>query len=108
MKPTQHEIRTVANKLTKSLADAGKIIEGGWAGFALAVLPAEASQIQRAEMRKAFFAGSAHLFASMMNILDPGSEPTQRDLDRMTLISDELEAFQKEFELQYGRPDGSA
>lgn len=95
------EIQDTTRKLSASLTDAGKIIEGGWAGFRLAVLPENASQIQVDEMRKAFFAGAQHLFSSIMCILDPGSEPTDRDLRRMDQIHQELEAFQKDFEAKY-------
>lgn len=110
MKPTKHEIRTAADAITKSLADSGKIIEGGWMGFCLAVTPKGQTmpQIQHDEMRKAFYAGAAHLFASILNILDPGSEPTDRDMRRMDQIHAELNAFQKDFELRYGPADGAA
>lgn len=107
-KISKAEIQSMARRLSEHLADDGKIIEGGWEGFRLAVLPDHAPDIQRTEMRKAFFAGAQHLFASIMSILDPGSEPTERDLKRMGLIHQELEAFQKGFELQYGRADGRA
>lgn len=104
----KQRVREIADKLSKSLADEGSIIEGGWVGFCLAVTPKGQTmpQIQHDEMRKAFFAGAQHLFASIMSILDPGSEPTQRDLDRMTLIHEELEAFRKNLELQYGVTGG--
>jgi len=47
-------------------------------------------------MRKAFFMGAQHLYASIMGILEPGAEPTDKDLDRMGLIHNELEAFRME------------
>lgn len=88
-------------KLTASLVDAGKIIEGGWVGFSLAVLPEGVSQTQVDEMRKAFFAGAHHLFSSIMSVLDPGHEPTARDLRRMDQIYEELQAFKKDFEAKH-------
>ena len=51
-------------------------------------------------MRYAFMAGSQHLFASIMSILDPGDEPTEKDLKRMDLIAAELEVFRKEMEAE--------
>lgn len=90
------KIRETIQKLTEHLTDNGKIIEGGWLGLRLAAIPPNASDIQVREMRKAFFAGAQHLFASIMSILDPGSEPTEKDLQRMTLIHEELAAFVKE------------
>lgn len=96
------EAKDAAKKLAESLADAGQIIEGGWAGFCLAVMPKGASQIQIDEMRKAFFAGAQHLFTSIMCILEPDAEPTENDLRRMTQIHEELEAFRRQLEASIG------
>lgn len=62
----------------------------------LTVLPPNCSEVQITEMRKAFFAGAQHLFASLMGILEPGSEPTEKDLNRMSLIDTELRDFVNE------------
>ena len=83
----------IVEDVTAQLNDAGKIIEGGWQCFRLAVIPPHASAIQVSEMRKAFFAGAQHLFASILCILEPGAEPTEKDLQRMTLIHEELKAW---------------
>jgi hypothetical protein len=91
------KVRELADELTRKLTDAGLIIEGGWAGFAKMVLPPDAPEIQRNEMRKAFFAGAMHLWRSVMTVLDPGpgTEPTERDLRRMSQIEVELDRFEK-------------
>ena len=100
--PTGEEVKKVARQLEKDLADRGMIIAGGWAGFQSLVMPDNASPIQRREMEMAFFAGANHLFATMMNILDPGdSEPTERDLRRVSLIASELEAFETMMRKRY-------
>lgn len=96
------DIQAAARKLSESLADSGQIIEGGWAGFCLAVIPQGVSQIQIDEMRKAFFAGAQHLFASIMCILEPGAEPTDKDMNRMSQIHEELSKFQRELEASIG------
>lgn len=93
-------IKEKALELSKQLTDHGKIIEGGWLGFRLAVLPDNASPVQVNEMRKAFFAGSLHLFSSIMSILDPGAEPTEKDLQRMDLIHRELMEFEDQLRAQ--------
>ena len=49
-------VQHLSQQLTEGLTDAGKIIEGGWLGFRLAVIPTDASETQVSEMRKAFFA----------------------------------------------------
>jgi hypothetical protein len=91
---TPDEINIIGNKIAKEWADKGKLIEGGWQIY-LAFGLQSASHIQRTEMRKAYFLGAQHLFASIMSIMDKGSEPTEKDLERMTLISNELEDFKK-------------
>ena len=92
------DIEKIATELTKKLADDGKIVAGGWVGFAMACKLGETSPLQQDEMRKAFFAGAMHVFQSIMSFLEPGSEPTEKDADRMTQLSDELTRFQKQFE----------
>lgn len=88
--------RQIVDELTKAFVDRGKIIEAGWKGLETMAIPPSAGDTQRKEMRKAFFAGAQHLYASMMSMLDSDTEPTQTDLDRMTLIHNELEEFVKE------------
>jgi hypothetical protein len=57
-----------------------------------------APPIQISEMRKAYFFGAQHLFASVLNMLDPGSDPTDKDLRRMDLLEQELKAFVAEMQ----------
>ena len=91
---TREELLT---ETSRELADQGKLIEAGWVSMQLAMVPPDAPDVQVAEMRKAFMAGAQHLFSSIMAILDPGDdEPSEADLRRMDLISDELNAFYEE------------
>lgn len=85
--------REQLERLSKELTDQGKLIEAGFVGLRLAAIPDDAPDTQVTEMRNAFFAGAQHLYASLMTILDPGDEPTEADLNRMSLIADELSAF---------------
>ena len=59
-------------------------------------------------MRNAFMAGAQHLFASMIEMLDPGTDETPDDMRRMGLIARELEVFGNELELRVARAKGSA
>lgn len=86
----------MAEHLTKIATDKGHVVELGWIAMRLHVIPADASDTQLSEMRKAFFLGAEHVWASIMTILDPGAEPTEKDMRRMDLINRELEAFRKE------------
>jgi hypothetical protein len=83
----------LADKLAKEFTDKGLLIEAGWRTMELYVLPKDASTVQRQETRKAFFMGAQHLYASIMGIMDADREPTAKDMERMTLIHNELEAF---------------
>lgn len=84
-------IEQVASDVTKELTDKGKLVEAGFAAFAHFVIPKDAPAIQLKEMQLAFMAGAEHVFSSIMNILDPGDEPTDADLRRMDLIHKELD-----------------
>lgn len=90
---TPEQEREIVDRITKQFADEGRILEGGWQAFLAVSMPANANELQKSEMRKAYFLGAQHLFASIMNMLDPGTEPTERDLKRMDLILKELQQF---------------
>lgn len=83
-------IEQVASDVTKEFTDKGKLIEAGFAAYAHFVVPKNAPPVQLSETQMAFMAGAEHLWSSIMNILDPGQEPTDADLRRMDLIEREL------------------
>lgn len=95
------EIAKLARALTNKLAAEGKIMRGGWEGYKMLLDP-RAGPVQLEETRIAFYAGAHHLFASIMNILDPGKEPTEKDLNQMSLINKELEEFIVEYKRKHG------
>lgn len=88
--------KQVANALLNELSDRGQIVEGGWRAFELLSGLKSAPEIQRKEMRKAYFLGAQHLYASVMGMLDDGTEPTEQDMERMRKLDRELKAFLKE------------
>lgn len=87
-------------RLSRELADQGKLIEAGWVAMRLHVVPLNAQAAQLDNMRLAFMAGAQHLFASIMTVLDPGAEPTGADMRRIDLIDRELAAFGEELKLR--------
>lgn len=89
------------NEITKKLVDEGKLIEAGWQLMLICVLPPDASDIQKSEMRKAFFAGAQHLLASILGFLDPDSEPTEKDMARMMQIHSEITEFYNNLRSEY-------
>jgi hypothetical protein len=104
----REQLRSVVDGVTKRLTDEGKIIEAGWVSLRMISIPEDASETQLREMRMAFFAGAQHLFGSIMSILDPGEEPTEKDLERMELINNELQGFIADFSMKHLPTEGSA
>jgi len=84
---------TDAQSIAERFLDEGKLIEAGFAAFRLVIIPTDAPPGQVRALRNAYFAGAQHLFGTIMNALDPGSEPTERDEHRMELILKELDSF---------------
>lgn len=87
-------------QVTGALIDDGALIEAGWIALRKVAIPADAPAVQIEEMRNAFFAGAQHVFASVMTTLDPGDEPTERDLERISRIDDELKRFINDYSLR--------
>lgn len=86
-------IEQVASEVTKEFTDKGRLIEAGFAAFAHFTVPKNAPPVQLSEMQIAFMAGAEHLWSSIMNVLDPGQEPTEADMRRMDLIQRELDEW---------------
>lgn len=100
--------RAFLERLSRELADQGKLIEAGWVGLRVACDLEDAPKVQLQEMRNAFFAGAQHLFSSIMTILEPDAEPTEKDLERMDLIDKELRAFINDFTIRNIPTGGTA
>lgn len=92
-------IHKIASEITGRMVDQNCIIEIGFAAMLSITYPDWKSlpREQIKQLRMAFFGGAQHLFGSIMTMLDPGSEPTERDLRRMELISHELDTYIEEF-----------
>lgn len=65
----------------------------GWATYAANVLDKDSPQLQRIETRRAFYAGCAHMFGTIMGGLEPGTEATENDLQHLTDLSEELKQY---------------
>lgn len=79
------------------------MIARSWASFEKIAMPHDAPQIQREEMRKAFFAGASILFEIITRAADDGSdEPTAADLAIMDGLDRELRAFGAGFDAMLG------
>ena len=102
------ETEKLAAAITMKLAREGKILEGGWRAFELICVAENMPDVQRSDLRIAYYAGCQHLWASMMGIMDPGEEPTDADMNKMELIDNELKAVAAELKLRLGRSKGNA
>lgn len=75
-----------------------KRLAAEWASFERLVLPARASEVQRTEMRRAFYAGAQATFHVMMSTLTPGDEPQDADLTMLESLHAELEEWESKLE----------
>jgi hypothetical protein len=71
-------------------------IREAWDDYLKRVIPHDASTVQRWETRRAFYAGAQALLASIITMLEPGTEPTEADLRNMDAIDTELKAFARD------------
>lgn len=72
-----------------------RIIEKEWFDFAAKVLPGNASEVQRKETRRAFYAGAITLFAAIQDRLSPEADPTPADIGVMESIHQEFLAWER-------------
>lgn len=94
------EQRKAHDAIADRLIAEGKLIAGGFEAFRRAVISPNAPQAQIDEMRNVWFAGAQHVYASIMTTLDEGDEPTEADMQRMTNIAAELDAYAKKLALR--------
>ncbi len=70
-----------------------KLILEGWNNYRREVMSKECGDVQMEETRRAFYAGSLHLFFALQEVLDTDREPTDGDLAQMRAIQDEIEDY---------------
>lgn len=100
----QRVIQAAVDTVMKEYADKGLLIEAGFRAMLHVSYPGLVPLPDRQfdELRAAYFAGAQHLFATMISMLDPGTEETEDDMRRMDLIHNELERFIDEYKTKYG------
>lgn len=77
-----------------------KFIESGWDSYRQIVVPADASEAQVRDTRRAFFGGAAILFQTIMLAMGPGTEESEADLRFMESIQAEVDEFGLEIDLE--------
>ena len=68
------------------------LIGNAWATFER-VLPADAPDIQKQEMRRAFYGGAQALLGGLLKALEPGGKTTEGDLATIDGVNAELKRF---------------
>ena len=68
-------------------------LAAAWTAFEQSVFSPEIGAVQRREMRRAFYCGAHELFATILQMLEPGEEATEADLTKMHDLNNELERF---------------
>ena len=69
-------------------------IQDAWESFERYVLPGNASDVQRAEMRKAFFSGASAIFQALVEV--SGNE--ERGMKLMSDVQAEVDVFGQELD----------
>jgi hypothetical protein len=75
-----------------------KPIEIAWTRFEQMVVPANASSVQRSEMRKAFYAGASIVFRIITQGVSDGEEIQDSDLQLLDDIAREVDQFGAELD----------
>lgn len=101
--------RRLVTEIEKQMIADGKLVAAGFVAFDMMFLePASASEREKNFAQWAFFSGAQHLYASMLDTLDEGTEPTNADLDRVEKIHNELEDWRKRADVLLAKPGGRA
>jgi hypothetical protein len=70
-------------------------IEEEWKKYCLACF-GNISDQQYIDLRRTFYGGASALFFVFMGLLEPGLEPTAGDVERVTMLQNELLRFNQD------------
>ncbi len=87
--------KLIAGEWGRSQGSVG-LIEKNWLDYRANVVPPQADETQVTETRRAFYAGAAILFSSLIDMLEPGAEATDADFKMMRSIQQEFAKFHAE------------
>ena len=69
------------------------MINEEWLSYAEKVIPSNAPEVQRAESRRAFYAGAQAVFSGLVKELSDSEGVDEADLALMYYVKDELSQF---------------
>lgn len=75
------------------MSDAPRLLQGEWETFVEAIGLTAAPEVQRTDMRRAFFAGARAYSGFIMRHASGGDEPIQEDMAMMEALQVEMSAF---------------
>lgn len=87
---THDEYQKLCDDLMRGANKSGQTVELGWLALRKMWVPASAPDYDVQMLRRAFFAGAQHLYASIMRVMDDDREPTANDMAIMARIDKEL------------------
>ena len=73
-----------------------KLVLEGWNSYRHKVMPEVCSPVQVEETRRAFYAGSIHLFHALLTVIDSDREPTANDLEQVGAIQQEFKDYARD------------
>jgi len=97
---TPEQEREIADAM-KEMADKGMLVAAGFAAFRIVAGDRVPPDVLLT-VHTAYMAGAEHLFTTIMSILEPGDEPTEKDTDRIELIYQELQRWRAKMVEQHG------
>jgi hypothetical protein len=81
----------------------GPRVEDAWRAYRALVVDGRETSVDAGDVELAFKAGAVVLFHTVLRMLDPGTEPTDRDLRNMDRLNAELEAFTATFDAEVAK-----
>ncbi len=89
----RHAGRSARPLDTRAASGAAASLASAWSSIERLAFAPNTPDAQRRESRRMFYAGAQALLGAAINNLDPGEDPTDADLDRMSALNAELVAF---------------
>jgi hypothetical protein len=104
----EQDVKELVRALSAQAVKEKKLIQFGFTAFRKMCIPADASAAQLADMRMAYMAGAQHLFGSIFQLMTSDPDPTEADMDVMSAIGEEMDAFTQEIKLRTATPGGTS
>ncbi len=78
-----------------------RVIAGKWSSYREQVVPAEAEETQVVETRRAFYAGAAAVYWTLIHKLGDSPDPTPEDIALLDGIAAEIQEFVDELAVRH-------